>query len=315
MKQRIVYLSWPAQEIAGGIKIAFRHVEILRELGFDAIIATKDGEKPTWFETSLEVHRIEEVRQDDDILVFPENHSKLLEQFTAWNNPKVVLFQGLLLGLRGLAGRKCYSDFGVTHLLCAGHQAAEYCRIRFPKLSTTIVPIIVDMNVFRPNSQKRLQIAYIPRKRPAEAAFIIDLFRAIESTDSRVGWVEISRANEKDIAQVLATSALFLSLPRLETCGMTTLEAMASGCLCVGFTGGGGRDFTSARNGLWVEEDDCIRCAHELVRAVEIVRGQTDLYRELVHSGMESANYYRRERLARKLESFWNSFGKSGTVR
>jgi hypothetical protein len=41
--RRITYLSWPAGEITGGIKMAFRHVETLREKGFDAGIATPDA--------------------------------------------------------------------------------------------------------------------------------------------------------------------------------------------------------------------------------------------------------------------------------
>jgi hypothetical protein len=80
MPPRIVYLSWPAREITGGIKMAFRHVEMLREAGFDAAIATDDGEPPGWFDTTAPIVRLEAVA-DDDVLVFPENHRGLLERF------------------------------------------------------------------------------------------------------------------------------------------------------------------------------------------------------------------------------------------
>lgn len=305
MPSRIVYISWPAHEVTGGIKIAFKHVEILRELGYEAIVATTDGQRPKWFETPLEVHRLDELRPASDILVLPENYSRLLKEFANWPNRKVVLFQGLLLGLRGLAGQRCYSDYGVTHLLCAGHQAADYCRIRFPKLALTIVPVVVDGTVFRPQQQKLLQIAYLPRKRPGEAAFIVDLFRALEQSEPAVGWVEINNVTERELANALAPAALYLALPRLETCGLTTLEAMACGCVCVGFTGGGGRDYAHARNGFWVEEDACMACVQELRRAVEIVRAQGEQYQEFVQAGLETAHYYRRERLAKKLHAFW----------
>src|SRR5262245_15423384 len=49
--RRIVYVSWPADEIAGGIKMAFRHVEALRGAGFTACIATPDAKPPPWFQT------------------------------------------------------------------------------------------------------------------------------------------------------------------------------------------------------------------------------------------------------------------------
>jgi hypothetical protein len=51
MTARIIYLSWPATEIAGGIKLAFCHVEALREAGFDAVITTPGAAPPRWFET------------------------------------------------------------------------------------------------------------------------------------------------------------------------------------------------------------------------------------------------------------------------
>ena len=40
------------------------------------------------------------------------------------------------------------------------------------------MPSSVDPNVFRFQGQKKLQIAFAPHKRPLEAAFIRDLFRA-----------------------------------------------------------------------------------------------------------------------------------------
>ena len=72
MAQRIVYLSWPAEEIAGGIKLAFRHVEILREAGLDAVVATEGAKPPTWFRSDAPLIDLAQAGRDGDILVFPE---------------------------------------------------------------------------------------------------------------------------------------------------------------------------------------------------------------------------------------------------
>ena len=53
------------------------------------------------------------------------------------------------------------------------------------------------------------------------------------------------------MARVFGESALFLSLSRFESLGLTTLEALASGCIVAGFTGFGGRDYATACNGWW----------------------------------------------------------------
>ncbi|MBT6275507.1 MAG: hypothetical protein HOI95_15400 [Chromatiales bacterium] len=47
---RIIYLSFPPKEIAGGIKLAFRHVEILCKIGIPAAIATTEPCSPSWFD-------------------------------------------------------------------------------------------------------------------------------------------------------------------------------------------------------------------------------------------------------------------------
>jgi len=40
----------PATDIARGIKVAFRLVEVLREAGFEAVVATADAKPPDWFQ-------------------------------------------------------------------------------------------------------------------------------------------------------------------------------------------------------------------------------------------------------------------------
>ena len=71
MTARIVYLSWPANEISGGIKMAYRHVEVLREAGWEAVIATPDGQAPGWFQSSAPTLDLTAVTPSEDILVFP----------------------------------------------------------------------------------------------------------------------------------------------------------------------------------------------------------------------------------------------------
>jgi len=57
MAQRIIYLSWPAREISGGIKMAFRHVEALREAGFDAVTNPPQGFPGKGMEMSDQLQR------------------------------------------------------------------------------------------------------------------------------------------------------------------------------------------------------------------------------------------------------------------
>ena len=91
---RIIFLSpFAKNEITGGIKTAYRQVELLVELGFDAWIYQPEG-APSWFDTRARV--LTEPRlapAPGDILVFPETlNGVLAEMVQARFAAKKVLF-------------------------------------------------------------------------------------------------------------------------------------------------------------------------------------------------------------------------------
>jgi len=308
MTQRIVYLSWPANEITGGIKMAFAHVEVLREAGWEAVIATSGAGTPTWFESSAPVIDTSELVTDHDILVFPENHHRLLKSLASWPNRKLVFCQNQFMVFRGLGGRRDYADFGVRGILCVGRHAVDFCQRRFPLQPISSVPVFIDHSLFRFQSEKRLQIAFTPRKRQLEAAFIQDLFRAENPMFRDIPWVEISGVPTWTVAKILKESAVYLSLCRFECVPLTALEALACGCVTAGFTGFGAREYTTAKNGFWAIEDDCLDCVTQLTRAAQLVTAGGPSHREMLEAAHISASYYSRERFASRLVEFWKEY-------
>lgn len=313
MNERIVYLSWPATEISGGIKLAFRHVEVLRQAGMEAVIATPGGEPPAWFDTDAPVIDVSAVVREKDVLVFPENHEGLLSFFANWPNRKLVFCQNHFMIHRGLSGRPDYSSYGISGIICEGVHVAEFCRRRFPGQPISLVPVVIDRELFCFQSQKKLQIAFAPSKRPLEAAFIQDLFRADNPEFRSIPWVEISDMTERDVARTLKETAVYLSLCRFEAIPMTPLEALASGCVVAGFTGFGGREYTTAKNGFWAIEDDCIDCTNRLTAAVRLVVGGGSEYRDLLEAANLSAGYYNHKRFANRITEFWRHYLGEGS--
>jgi hypothetical protein len=303
---RIVYLSWPAGEISGGIKAVFQHVELLAEAGFDARVATPDGAAPGWFETGVQPMPMDHVRIDD-VLVLPENSAKLLQRFADAPNPKLVFCQNPYLVYRGLQGMASFATAGVSHILCPSHTVLQFCRRRFPGMKLGYTPYYIDHRRFACSaSGKVLQIAAIPRKRAIEFGAIADLFGASYPQYRLLPWVYLDQATEAEVAQTLARSAVYLSLARLEAHGMAALEAMASGCLVAGFAGVvGGTDSATARNGFWAAEDDVPGCVDQLARAVQLAIDRGPVFDEMVAEGRRTAWEYRREEAARRLVDFW----------
>jgi hypothetical protein len=306
----IRYLSWPAKEITGGIKMVFRHVEALRGLGFDAVVATEDGAAPGWFATQAPVVTLAGLAPGDDVLVFPENNERLLLRFADWPNRKVIFCQNPYMVFRGVGQRGGYDDYGVSAILCPTQQVATYCRRRFPALESFVIPYALDCVTFKPRLPKRLQIAYAPRKRPMEAAFVRDLFRAENPAFKAVPWVAIEKMPEGEVARILGESAVYLALGRFEACPLSALEALASGCIVAGFTGTGGWDYATTRNGFWAQEDDLLGCTTQLAEAVRLAAEAKQRYREMLADAQAAAAAYSEERFRSRLLECWRQLAE-----
>ncbi|NQU22046.1 MAG: glycosyltransferase [Candidatus Nealsonbacteria bacterium] len=132
-----------------------------------------------------------------------------------------------------------------------------------------------------------------------------DLFRAENPAFRDVPWVEISGVSQQQVAEILKNSAIYLSLCRFESVGLTALEALACGCVTAGFTGFGAREYTTAKNGFWAVEDDCLDCATQLARAAQLVTDGGSQHREMLEAASISAQYYSRERFTDRIVAFW----------
>ena len=110
------------------------------------------------------------------------------------------------------------------------------------------------------------------------------------------------------MAAILKDSAVYLSLGRFESCPLSILEAMASGCIPAGFTGLGGRQYTTQRNGFWADEDDCIQCTEKLIQAVRLAIEGGPRRSDLLEAAHATASYYSRERMAQSVVDFWRRF-------
>jgi len=93
--------------------------------------------------------------------------------------------------------------------------------------------------------------------------------------------------NENEIATEYRKSDIFLAFGKYEGLPRTVLEAMASGCVVVGYDGGGGRDFMKHRKTAMVarKKGDILQYTVELI--------SNDALKERVRQGgkQESSRY------------------------
>ena len=305
---RIVFICAPAGKINGGIKYTFRMAETLRRDGFEAVVFEKDGIRPAWFDSTAPLIGPEDLHpQPSEILVLPEDQPDLLKHLANWPQRKIIYCQNPFYAAFSALGCKSYADYGISALLCGSLSIMAYAAQRHPDLPRYHVPCSVDGALFKPHASKSTTITLLPRKRPVEAAFLQDMFRSQYPQWQHVAWQEIAAAHEREVAAALGNAAVFLSLSRLESFGLTPLEAMAAGCVVAGFTGVGGREYATEQNGFWAAEDDFPSCLHGLNQALTIwQQGGTALVDRLA-AGQVTAERYTPGHFADATRQAWTS--------
>lgn len=303
---QIIFFCPPVSVINGGIKHTFRMAEALRALGHDAVVFEQEQQRPTWFSSTVPIVGQGIFQPNaDQIYVLPEDQPHILTWFKDYPQRKVIYSQNHFYGALGIGQAHSYADYGVTHILCSSRTIYDHARMRHPTLKPYVIPCSVDGALFRSAANKNNIIAYMPRKRPIEAAYIRDMFRFAYPAYRDWKWQELSGLREAEVAAAMASAKVFLSLSRLEGFGLTPLEAMASGCVVAGFTGIGGREYASTENGFWAAEDDFPVCIDGLAKAVGL--SLADGVTRLAHADacQKTLEAYAPETFQRAIQNVW----------
>ena len=310
---RILYILSSGGGLTGGQKMIVRHVEALCDLGFDAACYLTNKEP------GLIEHRAPLVKgrvAPEDVVVVADDAPETLQQCAGAPWRSVVFAPNPYHMARlGLEGIDALAAAGKLRFLAVAPRLSATLRRLHPEAPVDLVPCFADERRFGVHGTKQAQIAYTPRKRPHEAAAIKGFFKHLHPAHLPLPWVEVQNATETEAAAAFAASSLFLSLSRLESVGMTTLEAMASGCLCAGFTGIGGNEYATPYNGFWVPEDDCEAAADALAEAARVAaEGGAELARRL-EAGFETARAWSYEAFHQRLEAVWMGIAPEARVR
>ncbi|MFV0492271.1 MAG: glycosyltransferase [Pseudorhodobacter sp.] len=254
---------------SGGVGILLRWIELLNSNGFEAIaICDKPGYEYVFTKSAGRTYyspemdrairaglrwndRLKSVlagfRRDrtnditigaDDIIVipdfaaswlrdvFPENRQILVIQAQYWL--KEAAFQEVVR-------RNPFNAYIVTSDIC-------YDLAQILELSPlSMVSLAVDPDLFVP-APKNKAIAYMPRRRADDVALTIT---ALKQRNGIAGYdlVPIDGVPVDKVAGILRDSLVFMSFSQDEGFGLPPAEAMAAGCIVVGFTGGGGDEY------------------------------------------------------------------------
>jgi len=291
----IYFLTPENNKPSGGVKVIYRHTDILNRNGIDAaVLHQKRGFRAAWFENTTRIVYLQDTQIGAaDYLAVPEVYG-----------PNIVNI-GKLLNIdpgvkKAIINQGCYNTFFGYSLetLCSGglstpytmhdefvaaivvsENSREYLRhlsagLRIFRIHNSINP---ELFTFSPPARK--QICFCPDKHLEDA---IQVLAMLQLRGAICGYtiVPITGMHEQQVADVMRDSSFFLSTTYHEGFGLPAAEAMASGCIVIGYDGMGGREYFNDEYSYPVPLGDIVNFATVAERVIRQFEDDPEPFRQ-----------------------------------
>jgi glycosyltransferase involved in cell wall biosynthesis len=275
---RILVLAPDWDFASGGVRKLYRHVDVLRKHGLNAYIEHQNpGFRCKWFEndTAIADPRDTWPPRPQDVLLCAEQVSWQMVKKTP-GIAKVIFNQGAYLTFKGKTDEfnvlpYTHEDFLAT--IVVSEDSRQYLNYAFPGHPVFRIHNSIDPRHFFYEPNKKPKISFMPRKNDSDVTQVLLLLMCrakLEGFELK----PIQHMNESQVGVELRESVIFLSLSAQEGSPMPPLEALACGCITVGYDGLGGREYLNSEYGFPVVQSDVQSFAKTLERVVRGLREQ-----------------------------------------
>ncbi|HZU17973.1 MAG TPA: glycosyltransferase family 4 protein [Candidatus Dormibacteraeota bacterium] len=244
----IWYICPDVTQPTGGVQVIYRHVRYLNEAGLRAaVVHDQPSFRYPWAPEDACIVSRGEVDPDPtkDIVVWPEFYGSIIGSW-GLGCRRVILNQGPSLTFTALdffdPKPLPYLDDLTIAVVVVSEYGRRWLEYAFPWLRVKRITVAIDDHLFKPAQHKTAQICIMPRKGADEANQILNILRHRGSLEG-VNIVLIDGQPAVEVARVMRDSLMFLTLSYHEGFGLPAAEAMACGCIVIGYDGGGGAEF------------------------------------------------------------------------
>jgi glycosyltransferase involved in cell wall biosynthesis len=287
---------------SGGVKIIYQHCDLLNQNGYSAVpVHLGDFTVDFFPHKSKPIHKREalQLMAKNDILICPEIIPGLAAEFPC--EKKVAFIQNWALTELCTGPVKRYEDFGFSSLLSCSQFIRDYMKDR-SSLQCDVVTNGIDLDVFH-NAERdndRCRVVVLNRRNIADAREAFALLD--DSLKKEVEFIVLeNKYSQGEIAEYFRSADIFLAIGYPEGFALPPLEAMASGCAVVGFTGGGGLEHMLDGKTALVAADGNVE---ELATCLKNVLTNSELKEQIRSAGVKKAQEFSLENMEKQLVKF-----------
>ena len=253
--KRLLFVCYPdTNNPIGGVKQIYRQVEILHKAGWDAyVLQEQPGFRVDWFSSDapvldLETYKASPPSSDNDLVVLPETWLANVPNYLP-GVPKVIFNQNAFysFGLSGACDNRTldlYKHGDIQAVVTVSNDSrnllVEGCGI--PAEDCYALVNGIDHQLFHAPAIKHRRVVFLGRKH-VDHARKVALMASKHPRLKHLSFQELPRMQHEEVAIALHEALMFLSCGHPEGFGLPLAEAIACGCMVVGYHGLAGRDF------------------------------------------------------------------------
>lgn len=286
------YFFMATPPVTGGDLVSLSHIKALLEAGVDArILYLPNAEgvnRIAEFPPEVPVNYLNDsvVLNEADFVVVGESQRAVYLGLSKWmknhqaNTPKVIMFNQAIHWMAfAFYSPQEFNQYKIAAMIYNSSWIPNYMTNHLHMnvdevfgSTHLIAPItqIPEKILALPDSQSRVKFKRRPkcrlayqaseRKRLTEMKYLIFAFKSMypEYVD-KVDWVEIRGLKHEKVLETLRSSDIYVASGYMDTHNLTAIEAMATGCHVLGYTGlKGNVDYFTSQNGWWFDQEGTI---------------------------------------------------------
>ena len=321
---RSVFFVPPLARMSGGLVTLYGVARTLAELGH-TVALTSPGDAAGLRESQMpRVPWEHPGLGPGDLWCVPESWPNALAAGAAAGARSLVYAQSWNFLLTTLPPEVRWKQLPARYLAVSGPVRWFMEEVLELSVADTLPPA-VDPAFFREGAlpNNRVRVAWMPRKNRALAEQIqrIALACLARQTDApRVEWIPVQGVPQEEVARIFSTCHIFLATAFPEGFGLPPLEAMAAGCVPIGFTGFGGWEYMRGAsgappcplpekpwgsNGIFVADGDLMAAGLALAQGVSLAFHREPAWIHMREAGRVTAAFYTQEARKERLARLW----------